>query len=124
MKPIVKLLPTLVAMLLARGIQAHGKTFYVSPSGTKSGENEGIPASIYAVAGFINDPLNQNPDNEVIIRFAPGVYELTQGIPRNLPSAKARVALLGANPCRSASPTVFKWKTDWHSDPGKDDEWR
>ena len=81
MKPIVKLLPALVAMLLVRGIQAHGKTYYVSPGGTNlAGEDPDYPASISKVADFIKNPT---PDDEVIIRFAPGEYILTQGIPRS-----------------------------------------
>jgi hypothetical protein len=93
MKPIVKLLPALVAMLLVRAIPAHGKTYYVAPGGTNLlGENETSPAHISRVAYFIDNPSG---DGEVIIRFAPGVYELTWGIPRNLTSHNARVALLG-----------------------------
>ncbi len=98
------------------GSGAFAKTFYIStvPTGNGSGHdpyNKAVISKLWT--DFIPLP---NEDGEAIVRFDPGTYVLNQGIPRQT-TANARIALLGAHPCRSANPTILKFADNLHSDP-------
>lgn len=116
-------------LLLFRGMTGTADTFYIAPvaSGNQLGTDPNNPANINAVNWFIQN--DTNGDEEVILRFAPGEYVLTQGVSRYAHQTTGlftnkRIALIGLNPCRSDAPTTFKWADNIHTDPGQDDGWK
>ncbi len=110
------------------GFATDAATFYIAPAalGTGSGFDDENPKGMSEVNTLIRD------NQDIILQFAPGTYELTAqvqrlasgGTPGNYTYINRKIALIGKNPCRHDFPTVFKWKDNVHTDPGNDDGWR